>query len=648
MSKLTFGATLSPSNAHTSKSQTNNSKILVNGVDTLISNSSKTYTVNLAKREYGGFGFLIRQRNDPPYFSIWEIIKDGSAEKNGQISKGDIILKVNREDLSEVGYERGLEILKSIKPGSYVELTLQKVDESLVEPIDLIDLSNAKNNLTNKSSMSPLQRFKKKFISCASPKVPSGHPISTTTEKSSNESRHMNGHIVNNHIKLESKSKNSNETPMEKEQRPTFFNSPLIERRSSMKNSTPNVKQTEKKDEPNQEKPLEITNQIAPLDNFDKYLNTMIDKKSKRVLQPTEEADFVSPKATSIRSKTLDTLNLNQNLLKEESKLNEEKKMMEKSETSPTKLNLASVSKSRSMTVKTSHAACNSPKCKYKQAKVVSNQNGKNSTIQIVQDGDDIRINIDGNIEIVTNRFNDKRIISLSPRVMRKMSSGGNNKLDSTNRHESSQIHEKENNNTNNEQPRLEDENKTTFSNDLPDNRVESPETNDGKETFSDQINSQDKIDSISPTECNKSEEKQYNDTESETDVKHKKNEDDKYKELNGHTIDSKITKVIPSLIENETLMNSPTLNKSKFENDNKLFKVSTKNLAIPLARNNSFQSQRTNSVESLSSSALQKFTSNETIANKSLKKKGVKLKFLIDESSLVDTLHQKANEVFR
>ena len=75
---------------------------------------------------------------------------------------------------------------------------------------------------------------------------------------------------------------------------------------------------------------------------------------------------------------------------------------------------------------------------------------------------------------------------------------------------------------------------------------------------------------------------------------------------------------------------------------------MSTKNLAIPLARNNSFQSQRTNSVESLSSSALQKFTSNETIANKSLKKKGVKLKFLIDESSLVDTLHQKANEVFR
>jgi hypothetical protein len=46
-------------------------------------------------------------------------------------------------------------------------------------------------------------------------------------------------------------------------------------------------------------------------------------------------------------------------------------------------------------------------------------KSGKN-TIQIIQDGDDIRINIDGNIEILTSRNSDRRMISLSPQVQRK------------------------------------------------------------------------------------------------------------------------------------------------------------------------------------------------------------------------------------
>ncbi len=53
------------------------------------------------------------------------------------------------------------------------------------------------------------------------------------------------------------------------------------------------------------------------------------------------------------------------------------------------------------------------------------NQNGaltSKNKIQIFQEGDDLRINIDDNIEIFTNRTSDKRVISLSPQCTRKFS----------------------------------------------------------------------------------------------------------------------------------------------------------------------------------------------------------------------------------
>jgi hypothetical protein len=564
MSKLTFGATFqSPNLQVNSKTQQANSTQLANGCDT---KQSKPYTVTLVKREYGGFGFLIRQRNEPPYLSIWEIIKDGSAEKNGQIRKGDIITKVNREDLSEVGYERGLEILKSIKPGSCVELTLQSMNGSLQDPVDLIDFCSPVNNMaSNKSVMSPLQRLKKKLISCASPKV--------SNENKMVIKENTNDHVTSNHHnKLDSKTKRQNEATIEKEQRPTYFNSPLIERRISAKNDSLNSNQPEMIDESNQNKTVEVQNRIAPLDNFDKYLNHMTDKKTKKDSQLAMDKHEVSPK---VRSRTLDTFNLNENSQQEEAKVNEEKSNSEEM--------AKMVSKSRSMTVNKSNLPCNSPRCKKNQTKLIPNQNNKNSTIQIVQDGDDIRINIDGAIEILTNRFNDKKVISLSPRILRKIPSG--NKIETTSQKESF----KESGEPIADKLRIdgdqnvkveEDEKKTEFITELPLNKIESKEKNDEKN-------------------------------------------------------------IIPSLIENET---QPKLSKSNFEN-NKPNQVSVHNLLVPNPSDKSIR--RTSSSESFILRDLQKFNSNETIGSKSLKKKkGVKLKFLIDESNLIDTLHQKANEV--
>jgi hypothetical protein len=47
----------------------------------------------------------------------------------------------------------------------------------------------------------------------------------------------------------------------------------------------------------------------------------------------------------------------------------------------------------------------------------------KSSAIQIIQNGDEISINIGGKIEIVTNRYNDRNVISMSPQIRKRPSS---------------------------------------------------------------------------------------------------------------------------------------------------------------------------------------------------------------------------------
>lgn len=119
------------------------------------SNSKKIYTVHVEKKSAGGLGFLLRQRHEMPYLGVWEILKNGSAEKCGLIRKGDIILKVNKHDLSATSYEKGLETIRSIKSDSIVELTLMQNDE------------NEKLNGLRNGLMSPIVKFRKKFMSCA-------------------------------------------------------------------------------------------------------------------------------------------------------------------------------------------------------------------------------------------------------------------------------------------------------------------------------------------------------------------------------------------------------------------------------------------------------------------------------------------------
>jgi hypothetical protein len=137
--------------------------------DESASNSSSIYVVNLLKREYDGFGFLVRQRDQRPYFSIWEIIKGGAAEFCGKIKRGDIIIRVNGQDLANASYEGGLDILKTVKPGSMAEFVMQTGSKSDIDLMARYDkaMTSQPSGAPN-GFMSPLQKIKQKFVSCAS------------------------------------------------------------------------------------------------------------------------------------------------------------------------------------------------------------------------------------------------------------------------------------------------------------------------------------------------------------------------------------------------------------------------------------------------------------------------------------------------
>ena len=128
-----------------------------------VPNNQNFYTVSLVKREQTGFGFLLQQREEIPYFRIWELCKNGAAEETNKIHKGDLLVKVNNHDLTTMSYEKGLEYIKSIKPGTSVALTLLSAQNSYFG--EIYESQARKPN----GFMSPLMKIKKKIHACTSP-----------------------------------------------------------------------------------------------------------------------------------------------------------------------------------------------------------------------------------------------------------------------------------------------------------------------------------------------------------------------------------------------------------------------------------------------------------------------------------------------
>ena len=175
--------------------------------------SGGIYTVNLIKEEQNGFGFLIKQNEKIPFFSIWEIIENGPAEQNGKIKKGDIILKVNDSDLTGYDYEKGLELLRSIKVGTNVTFTLSHTNSNCTSDNNSETSSSYQSEQQQHhqkiiekkrlSFLSPMKMLRKKFFNCTTNNTnsPMQTNILNTNELASPEQNQMINNNNNNDIK---------------------------------------------------------------------------------------------------------------------------------------------------------------------------------------------------------------------------------------------------------------------------------------------------------------------------------------------------------------------------------------------------------------------------------------------------------------
>jgi len=162
------------------------------------------YTVNLTKEEQNGFGFLIKQNEKIPFFSIWEIIENGPAEQNGKIKKGDIILKVNDSDLTGYDYEKGLELLRSIKVGTNATFTLSHTNSNCTSDNNSETSSSYQSEQQHQKSiekkrlsfLSPMKMLRKKFFNCTTNNTNS--PMQTNILNTNELTSPAQNQIINN------------------------------------------------------------------------------------------------------------------------------------------------------------------------------------------------------------------------------------------------------------------------------------------------------------------------------------------------------------------------------------------------------------------------------------------------------------------
>jgi hypothetical protein len=115
------------------------------------------YTVHLTKDEKYGLGFLVQQHDSYPFVSIYEVTRNGPADKSNKMLKNDVIIKVDDYDFTDMSFTQGLKMLRSLKTGQGVTLTCQR---KLNNNPTLSSLDSKKNQ-DNFSS-----RFKKRLSKC--------------------------------------------------------------------------------------------------------------------------------------------------------------------------------------------------------------------------------------------------------------------------------------------------------------------------------------------------------------------------------------------------------------------------------------------------------------------------------------------------
>uniref|UniRef100_C4TP54 Nitric oxide synthase 1 n=1 Tax=Ambigolimax valentianus TaxID=1338344 RepID=C4TP54_9EUPU len=84
-----------------------------------------TIRVKLIKQKHAGLGFLVKQRTLKPFVLVASIVKGGVAEESGLVQIGDIILRINDVDLTDMSYPSAIEVLKAVPIDTPVVLLLR-------------------------------------------------------------------------------------------------------------------------------------------------------------------------------------------------------------------------------------------------------------------------------------------------------------------------------------------------------------------------------------------------------------------------------------------------------------------------------------------------------------------------------------------
>ncbi|ESO82409.1 hypothetical protein LOTGIDRAFT_134597, partial [Lottia gigantea] len=91
-------------------------------------NTANTIRVKLVKQEKGGLGFLVKQRTNKPLVVVADLVSGGIAEESGLVQVGDVILRINDIDLTDMSYDSCVEILKAVPIDAPVVLLLRGPD----------------------------------------------------------------------------------------------------------------------------------------------------------------------------------------------------------------------------------------------------------------------------------------------------------------------------------------------------------------------------------------------------------------------------------------------------------------------------------------------------------------------------------------
>ena len=85
--------------------------------------------------EYDGVGAVMSQSYDTGVITITQVYKDSPAEKAG-MQQGDILTKVEGEDLAELGYAGALSKIRG-EAGTTVQLTIQRNGDTLELDVEI-------------------------------------------------------------------------------------------------------------------------------------------------------------------------------------------------------------------------------------------------------------------------------------------------------------------------------------------------------------------------------------------------------------------------------------------------------------------------------------------------------------------------------